>query len=174
MQAAVDEAAAEQFIESQKARGHTRHSAADLLRNAVSELCERRRKRLRIAACVFVGKPLQSLLGASKRVCRVMLGGYQLSADLSQGTCERSLFDCCYVSIEIRGGRRRVHQSCKQLVRHVGAIASRFRSDGQRIKAAVLLVLPTHRPEDLLQRHGRKYAVGQLCHLWEQRRIDQQ
>ena len=174
MQATVDEAAAEQFIEFQQTRCHTRCFAADLLRNAVSKLRERCRKRLRIALCVFLGKPLQSLPCASKRFCGVVFGCYQLIADLSQKTCERGLFDCGYVSIEVRGGRCRVHQSRNQFVRHVGAVVSCFRSDGQRIKAAVFLVLMTHRPENLLQRHGRKHIVGKLCRLREQRWVDQQ
>ena len=110
VQAAVDEATAEQFIESQKAGCHAWRSAADLFRHAVSELRERRCERLRITLRVFLSKPLQSLLCASKRVCRVMLGGHQFFTDLSQGTCKHGLFDRRYVRVEICGSRRRVHQ----------------------------------------------------------------
>ena len=98
-----------------------------------------------------------------------MLSVHQLIANLSQETCERCLFDRRYVRVEICGSRRRVYQPGQQFVRHVGAITSRFRSDGQRIKAAAFLVLPTHRTENLLQRHGRKHIVRQPCCFWEQR-----
>ena len=103
-----------------------------------------------------------------------MLGGHQFLTDLPQGTCERCLFDRRYVRVEICGSRRRVHQPGQQFVRHVGAIASRFRSDGQRIEATAFLILPTHRPEDCLQRHGGKHIIGKLCRLRKQRRVNQQ